>query len=86
MRVSSRRARSDLTHWRPARFNGHGNGMWWNFGGIHREVSVRPVGNLDIVRAQALPAPGLRRLPRPGGGAHAGAQPDRAGRGGRGSA
>ena len=55
VRVSSVRARSDLTHWRPARFNGHGNGMWWNFGGIHREVSVRPVGNLDIVRAQALP-------------------------------
>ena len=55
VRVSSRRARSDLTHWRPARFNGYGNGMWWNFGGIHREVSVRPVGNLDIVRAQALP-------------------------------
>ena len=29
--------------------------MWWNFGGIHREVSVRPAGNLDIVRSQALP-------------------------------
>lgn len=55
VRVSSKRARSDLTHWRPARYNGHGNGMWWNFGGIHREVSVRPAGNLDIVRAQALP-------------------------------
>ena len=53
--MSSRRARSDLTHWRPARYNGYGNGMWWNFGGIHREVSVRPAGNLDIVRAQALP-------------------------------
>jgi len=29
--------------------------MWWNFGGIHREVSVRPVHGLDVVRAQALP-------------------------------
>lgn len=55
VRVSSRRARSDLTHWRPARLNGYGNGMWWNFGGIHREVSVRPVRGLDVARAQALP-------------------------------
>ena len=55
VRVSSHRARSDLTHWRPRRPKGFGNGMWWNFGGIHREVSVRPVRGLDIVRAQALP-------------------------------
>jgi len=55
VRIDSRRTRSDLTHWRPARFNGRGNGMWWNFGGIHREVSVRPVRGLDIERSQALP-------------------------------
>lgn len=55
VRIDSRRARSDLTHWRPARFNGYGDGMWWNFGGIHREVSVRPVRGLDIVRSQAMP-------------------------------
>jgi len=55
VRISSLRSRADLTHWRPARFNGYGNGMWWNFGGIHREVSVRPARGLDIVRSQALP-------------------------------
>lgn len=55
VRISSVRDRGDLTHWRPARFNGRGNGMWWNFAGIHREVSVRPARGLDIVRAQALP-------------------------------
>lgn len=58
VRVSSVRARADLTHWRPAKFNGFGNGMWWNFGGIHREVSIRPARGLDIVRAQALPRMG----------------------------
>jgi len=55
VRISSRRSASDLTHWRRARFGGRGNGMWWNFAGIHREVSVRPVHGLDIARAQALP-------------------------------
>ena len=53
MRVSSRRTRNDLTHWRRAA-KGFGQGGWWNFGGIHREVSVRPARGLDISRAQAL--------------------------------
>ena len=39
--VSSLRSSSDLTHWRPAAFNGFGTGGWWNFGGILREVYVR---------------------------------------------
>jgi beta-glucuronidase len=54
VRVSSLRRPTDLTHWRRARFNGYGNGGWWNFGGVHREVSVRPARVLDIGRAQAL--------------------------------
>jgi len=55
VRVSSMRARTDLSHWRPASFNGYGNGGWWNFGGIHREVTVRRVRGIDIERVQALP-------------------------------
>lgn len=55
VRVSSLRTPDDLTHWRRARFHRWGNGGWWNFGGIHREVTVRPVRGLDIARAQALP-------------------------------
>ena len=55
VRVSSLRTREDLSHWRRARFNRYGNGGWWNFGGIHREVSIRPARGLDIGRAQALP-------------------------------
>ena len=55
VRVSSLRTADDLTHWRPARFNRFGNGGWWNFGGIHREITVRPARGLDISRAQALP-------------------------------
>ena len=55
MRVASLRTRNDLTHWRRARFNRFGNGGWWNFGGIHREVTIRPARGLDIARAQALP-------------------------------
>ena len=55
VRVSSLRTADDLTHWRPSRFHRWGNGGWWNFGGIHREVTVRPVHGLDIARAQALP-------------------------------
>jgi beta-glucuronidase len=55
VRVSSLRTRDDLTHWREARFHRYGNGGWWNFGGIHREVTVRPARDVDIVRAQALP-------------------------------
>ena len=27
---------NDLTHWRPAAFNGFGTGGWWNFGGLLR--------------------------------------------------
>lgn len=55
VRVSSLRTPDDLTHWRRARFHRWGNGGWWNFGGIHREVTIRPVHGLDISRAQALP-------------------------------
>ncbi len=55
VRVSSMRARTDLSHWRPASFNGFGNGGWWNFGGMHREVTVRRVRGVDIERVQALP-------------------------------
>lgn len=55
VRVSSMRARTDLSHWRPASFNGFGNGGWWNFGGIHREVTIRRVRGFDIERVQALP-------------------------------
>ena len=54
VRVSSLRTPDDLTHWRRARFHRWGNGGWWNFGGIHREITVRPVHGLDISRAQAL--------------------------------
>lgn len=55
VRVSSMRARTDLSHWRPSKFNGFGNGGWWNFGGIHREVSIRRARGVDIERVQALP-------------------------------
>ena len=43
VKVSSRRSRTDLTHWRA-----YGGGGWWNFGGISREVYVRPVDTVDI--------------------------------------
>ena len=55
VRVSSLRTPDDLTHWRRARFHRWGNGGWWNFGGIHREITIRPAYGLDISRAQALP-------------------------------
>jgi len=55
VRVSSLRARTDLSHWRPASFNGYGNGGWWNFGGIHREVTIRRARGIDVERVQALP-------------------------------
>jgi len=58
VRVSSLRTPDDLTHWRRARVHRYGNGGWWNFGGIHREVTVRPARGLDIGRAQALPRMG----------------------------
>ena len=75
--VSSLRSNSDLTHWRPAAFNGYGTGGWWNFGGILREVYMRRVDTVDVEDVQVLP-----RLRRVGGagegrGAHDAAQPHR---------
>src|SRR3954447_12377674 len=55
VKVSSLRSSSDLTHWRPAQFNGFGTGGWWNFGGILREVYMRPVDGVDIEQVRALP-------------------------------
>jgi beta-glucuronidase len=55
IKVSSLRSRTDLTHWRPARFNGYGTGGWWNFGGLLREVYVRPIDTIDIEQVQVLP-------------------------------
>ena len=62
--VSSLRSNSDLTHWRPAAFNGYGTGGWWNFGGILREVYMRRVDTVDVEDVQVLP-----RLKRVGGAA-----------------
>ena len=61
-KVSSLRSNRDLTHWRPAAFNGYGTGGWWNFGGILREVYVRQDRH-DRRRGRAraaAPAPGRR--------------------------
>jgi beta-galactosidase/beta-glucuronidase len=58
--VSSLRSNSDLTHWRPAAFNGYGTGGWWNFGGILREVYMRRVDTVDVEDVQLLPH--LRRV------------------------
>jgi beta-galactosidase/beta-glucuronidase len=55
VKVSSLRSNTDLTHWRPAAFNGFGSGGWWNFGGILREVYVRPVETIDIQQVRVLP-------------------------------
>ena len=63
VRVSTLRSRTDLTHWRPAAFNGYGSGGWWNSGGLLREVYVRPVDTVDVERVQALPR--VRRLGGP---------------------
>jgi beta-galactosidase/beta-glucuronidase len=60
--VSSLRSNSDLTHWRPAAYNGYGTGGWWNFGGILREVYMRRVDTVDVEDVHALP-----RLKRVGG-------------------
>lgn len=60
--VSSLRSNTDLTHWRPAAFNGFGTGGWWNFGGLLREVYARRVDTVDVEDVQVLP-----RLPRVGG-------------------
>jgi beta-glucuronidase len=62
VKVSSLRSSSDLTHWRPAAYNGFGTGGWWNFGGILREVYMRPVDSVDIAQVLALP-----KVPRLGG-------------------
>jgi len=58
--VSSLRSNSDLTHWRPAAFNGYGSGGWWNFGGLLREVYVRRIDTVDVEDVQVLPR--LRRV------------------------
>ena len=63
VKVSSLRSRTDLTHWRPARFNGYGTGGWWNFGGLLREVYVRRVDTVDIEDVHVLPR--LRRVRGP---------------------
>ena len=62
--VSSLRSNSDLTHWRPAAFNGYGTGGWWNFGGILREVYMRRIDTVDVEDVQVLP-----HLKRVGGAA-----------------
>jgi beta-glucuronidase len=59
VKVSSLRSNRDLTHWRPAAFNGYGTGGWWNFGGLLREVYVRRIDTVDIPEVQVLP-----RLPK----------------------
>jgi beta-glucuronidase len=61
--VSSLRSNSDLTHWRPAAFNGYGTGGWWNFGGILREVYVRKIDTVDLEDVHVLPR--LRRVGGP---------------------
>ena len=55
VRLSTLRAPTDLTHWRRALVNGYGTGGWWNFGGLSREVYVRPVRGLDVERVSVLP-------------------------------
>jgi beta-glucuronidase len=62
VKVSSLRSRTDLTHWRPAAFNGYGTGGWWNFGGLLREVYVRRIDTIDIEDVYVLP-----RVPKVGG-------------------
>jgi beta-glucuronidase len=61
--VSSLRSNTDLTHWRPAAYNGYGTGGWWNFGGLLREVYVRRAETVDIENVSVLPR--LRRLRGP---------------------
>jgi beta-glucuronidase len=62
VKVSSLRSKTDLTHWRPAAYNGYGTGGWWNFGGLLREVYVRRIDTIDIEDVHVLP-----RLPKMGG-------------------
>jgi beta-glucuronidase len=61
--VSSLRSNTDLTHWRPAKFNGFGTGGWWNFGGILREVYMRKIDTVDVEDVHVLPR--LRRVGGP---------------------
>jgi beta-glucuronidase len=63
VKVSSLRSNTDLTHWRPAAFNGYGTGGWWNFGGLLREVYVREIDTVDIADVHVLPR--LRKLGGP---------------------
>lgn len=63
VRASTMRGNTDLTHWRPARFNGFGTGGWWNFGGMSREVYVRPVRSVDVERVSVLPRMRCTRCP-----------------------
>jgi len=63
VKVSSLRSSTDLTHWRPASFNGFGTGGWWNFGGLLREVYVREMDTIDIEDVHALPR--LRKVSGP---------------------
>ena len=62
VKVSTWRSNTDLTHWRPAAFNGYGTGGWWNFGGLLREVYVREIDTIDIADVHVLP-----RVKRVGG-------------------
>ena len=62
VKVSSLRSNRDLTHWRPAAFNGYGTGGWWNFGGLLREVYVRKIDTIDIDDVHVL-----SHLPKVGG-------------------
>lgn len=55
VRVSTLRGANDLTHWRLAKFNAYGTGGWWNFGGLLREVYLRPVRGTDIEQLAVLP-------------------------------
>ena len=64
VKVSSLRSKTDLTHWRPAAYNGFGTGGWWNFGGLLREVYVRRIDTIDVEEVHVLP-----RLPKVGGAA-----------------
>jgi beta-glucuronidase len=63
VKVSSLRSSFDLTHWRPAAYNGYGVGGWWNFGGLLREVYVRKIDTIDIEDVEVLPR--LRRVGGP---------------------
>jgi beta-glucuronidase len=63
VKVSSLRSNRDLTHWRPAAFNGYGTGGWWNFGGLLREVYVRKIDTIDVDDVHVLPR--LRKVGGP---------------------